>query len=158
MSQQRFGDVLRRFVPISRHDIEEVLQEQAGEPAHRKFGEIALSMGLCEPQHVWQAWCHQLSHHVERVNLAEIGIDSQATMHVSRAVAREYRAVPVRCLDEQIVIAVDEASHARAAKDLPGLIKMQMHFVIADSKQIDDALNQYYPAASEPVDRAINAA
>ena len=37
-------------------------------PKHR-FGEIALSWGLCAPEHVWQAWCDQLLSQVQKVDL-----------------------------------------------------------------------------------------
>lgn len=154
MREQRFGDVLRRFVPLSRHDIDEVLEEQSGERLHRRFGEIALSMGLCRPEHVWQAWCHQLMQHSQRVNLNDIGIDSQATMHLTATLAREYRAVPIRTFGDQIVVAVDDASHDRAALDLPGLLKMQVLFVITESKQIDAALDEYYALSPQAEDRA----
>ena len=40
----RFGELLSRLVPLSGHDIEEILQEQSAN--RRKFGDIALS---CSP-------------------------------------------------------------------------------------------------------------
>ena len=53
----RIGELLSRIVPLSGHDVEEILEEQSAN--RRKFGEIALAWGLCRPEHVWDAWCQQ---------------------------------------------------------------------------------------------------
>src|SRR5687768_5822111 len=60
----RIGELLSGIVPLSNHDVEEILQEQSG--THRKFGEIALAWGLSQPEHVWNAWCRQLAQGFER--------------------------------------------------------------------------------------------
>ncbi len=154
MPEQRFGDVLRRFVPISRHDIEEVLQEQAGEGRRRRFGEIALSLGLCRPEHVWQAWCFQLSQHSQKVKLRDLGIDSQATIYMTPAMAREYHVVPLRLFEDQIIIAVDDASRERAVRELPRLLDMHVRWVTADATEIDTAIAAYFPVNPKPAGRA----
>src|SRR5439155_6477219 len=53
----RIGELLSRMVPLSGHDVEEILQEQSA--TRRRFGEIALAWGLCKPEHVWDAWGQQ---------------------------------------------------------------------------------------------------
>ena len=54
-SRARIGELLRKMVPLSRHDIEEILQEQTS--TRRRFGDIALAWGLVKPEHVWeQIW------------------------------------------------------------------------------------------------------
>src|SRR5215207_2344771 len=101
--QMRFGDYLGKVVRLSTHDVAEILEDQAA--TRRRFGEIALAWGLCRPQHVWQAWWDQLSRHTKRVDLTEIGVDSQAVAHVSRELAVQFRAIPLRSYREQLVIA-----------------------------------------------------
>src|SRR2546423_848682 len=58
MCTLRFGEILGRLVNLSGHDVNEILEEQNA--THQRFGEIALSWGLCAPEDVWQAWCDQL--------------------------------------------------------------------------------------------------
>ena len=81
----RIGELLRRLVPMTAHDVDEVLQEQRGTP--RRFGEVAISLGLCRPEHVWKAWATQTSDTVEKVDLNVVGIDAQATAKLSSDVA-----------------------------------------------------------------------
>ncbi len=59
MSRPRFGELLSRFVNLSAHDVSEILEDQSS--SRRRFGEIALAFGLCQPQHVWKAWWCRLS-------------------------------------------------------------------------------------------------
>ena len=73
-----FGECLGKVVRLSAHDIAEIMEHQAA--TRRRFGEIALSWGLCRPQHVWQAWWDQLSLHTPHVDLTKLGIDAQAVL------------------------------------------------------------------------------
>ena len=117
----RIGELLSGIVPLSNHDVEEILQEQSG--THRKFGEIALAWGLCQPEHVWNAWCRQLAQGFERVDLSQVGVDSQAAGMLTAEVARELIVLPVRIAGEVLIVAtaVDDTAHltAELAKRLP---------------------------------------
>src|SRR5690348_7231398 len=89
----RFGEQLAKIVRLSRHDVEEILSEQAGN--RKRFGQIALAWGLCEPTHVWQAWSSQIVGRTPRVDLAQFGIDAQATNELPAWLAAAVGAVPV---------------------------------------------------------------
>jgi type IV pilus assembly protein PilB len=144
MSRQRFGEVLGRFVDLSPHDVSEILEDQSS--SRRRFGEIALAFGLCQPQHVWRAWWSQLSGAPERVDLDAIGVDVQCLAHLPRALAVEYNVIPLRAAGDQVVIAAAEGSLMRATEELPRRVKMQLKFVLADNRQIQKAIRTYYPA------------
>src|SRR5687767_9264679 len=90
----RIGELLSQMVPLSGHDIDEILQEQ--EATHRRFGEIAISWGLCQPEHVWTAWCAQLKTDAQRIDLDVAGIDAQAAVLLPGDVARRWHVIPVR--------------------------------------------------------------
>ena len=138
----RIGQLLQRVVPISEHDIHEILTEQSN--TRRRFGSIALSWGLCEPEHIWSAWLSQLEYGPQHVNLRDMGIDGQATAHMSRELALRFRAVPVRVLGEQIVIAIDETYLEQAREELGKLLAREIKFVTADAIEIDRAIKKYY--------------
>jgi len=146
MGAARFGELLGRFVPLSQHDVSEILEDQA--ISHRRFGEIALSWGLCRPDHIWRAWSAQLAQRVEKVDLPSIGIDTQALTHLDAALAREFAAIPLRVMENQIIVAVSEPTARRASEQLPGLLTRQVQFVLADAQQIDSAIREYYPTAA----------
>jgi hypothetical protein len=138
-----FGELLGRRVPLSSHDIFEILEEQGG--SHRRFGQIALAWGLCEPQHVWATWAEQLTERTPRGDLAQVGVDVQATLHVSRALAAELGIVPVRAHPGGLIIAASERTIARAAERLAQGAGGRITFVLAEPSQIREALVRYYP-------------
>jgi hypothetical protein len=141
----RFGECLGKVVRLSNHDVDEIMEHQGA--TRRKFGEIALSWGLCRPQHIWRAWWDQLSQHTPLVDLTKIGIDAQAIVHVPANIAIQFRAVPMRSFAEQLVIATTEQMLGRAKAELPGLLNKQVQFVIAEPTQLDEAIAAYYPHA-----------
>ncbi len=148
MSQALFGELLGRLVTLSRHDVAEILAEQA--QTRQRFGDIALSRGLCEPEHVWTAWSEQLGgdplvSDVRRVDLALLGVDAQAAAAIPADVARRLSAIPVRVTPDRLVVAVaDDADLARAAVELAGIRGHGVRFVVADAAQVRRALAAYY--------------
>ncbi|HEY0009115.1 MAG TPA: hypothetical protein VGB55_10365, partial [Tepidisphaeraceae bacterium] len=54
----RIGQILSRSVPLTEHDLEEILQEQ--KVTRQRFGDAALALGMVQPKHVWDAWMQQL--------------------------------------------------------------------------------------------------
>jgi type IV pilus assembly protein PilB len=150
MSSARFGELLGRFVPLSGQDVSEILEDQA--ISHRRFGQIALSLGLCRPEHLWRAWGAQLAYSPERVDLKSIGIDTQALTFLAVSVARDYGVIPVRSLPDLLILAASEVTLARAAEHLPGLLNKKIQFVLADAEQIEVAIRDGYPAESPAKD------
>src|SRR3954468_15404046 len=109
----RFGELLSRMVPLSGHDVEEILQEQTAN--RRRFGEIALAWGLCRPEHVWDAWCQQSADGIDIVDLEQIGIDAQAAAMLSSDVARQLGVIPVRVLNDAALLATADAPSEQAS-------------------------------------------
>src|SRR3954452_25407461 len=92
LQETLFGELLGRRVPLSRHDVFEILEEQGG--SRRRFGQIALGWGLWEPRHVWETWAEHLADRSPRVDLGRMGIDVQATLHLRGALSAEPGIVP----------------------------------------------------------------
>jgi hypothetical protein len=146
MSQARFGEFLGRLVHLSRHDVDEILEEQSS--TKHRFGEIALSWGLCAPEHVWQAWCDQLLSQIQKVDLEKLGVDSQAAAFIPGELARRLGAIPIRCLGQQLIVAVPTNTVDHIAAELRKMTDMQLRFVVADAVQIGQAISVYYAAAN----------
>ncbi len=143
MDRTRMGELLSRIGQLSSHDIDEVLFEQR--QTRQRFGAIAVSLGFCQPEHVWAAWCSQLSGHLDRVNLDEIGIDAQAVECLPRELALGLRAMPVRLFEGQLIIALSDPARAEGVAEMARRIGLQVKFVLADDAQIQRALLAYYP-------------
>lgn len=142
MGQHRFGEFLRRLMPLSQHDIEEILQEQTS--SNRRFGEIAMSMGLATPEQVWRAWLEQLEGRTERIKLSDIGIDAQAIGHLPANLAWAKRVVALRCLDEHLLVAVDAHPEPATRAALERASGKRVRFVMTDARHLQAALDRYY--------------
>jgi type IV pilus assembly protein PilB len=146
MSGKRIGERLSGMVPLSGHDIEEILSEQGA--SGRRFGDIALQMGLCTPEHIWRAWSSQLAESPQRFDLDQFGIDSQATAHLPYSVAVGYHVMPIRILGDELVIAVDESAYPEVAKKLLAMLHGKAQFVLSSHQQIARAIRRYYARSS----------
>jgi len=142
---KRIGELLSQMVPLSGHDIDEILHEQSA--TRKPFGDIALAMGLCRPEHIWKAWCGQLLIDGEprRIDLASFGIDAQAVGCISQEIARRLNIIPVRVLGEFLIVAAADRSMVDASDALADLTGKQVRFVLTDAAAIRRAIETYYP-------------
>lgn len=147
MAIKRIGEILSQMVPLTLHDIEEILQEQNASNTKKSFGNIALSMGLCRPEHVWRAWCGQLVDGPPRkIDLDRAGVDTQALSCISREIAEQLNVIPVRVLGNILIVAISSDAIGLAATHLPSRVNKELRFAIADPAAIRRALAKYYPA------------
>ena len=139
----RFGELLSRLVPLSGHDVEEILQEQTAN--RRKFGDIALSWGLCKPEHIWDAWAEQSAHDHELVDLEKVGVDAQAAALLHAEVARAMNVIPVRMASDIVLVAAADAAPVHAAETLAELMSRRVKFVQVEANQLARMIDMYYP-------------
>jgi len=142
MPRQKIGELLRRNVPLTAHDIDEILHEQVH--TRKRFGDVAMSLGMVRPQDVWRAWCEQIKDSIEHVDLDQLGIDGQATQHLPADLARELGAIPVRLTDTHLVIATSDESFEQATARIPEQLQRRIKFVIAPAGQVSAAIEKYY--------------
>jgi hypothetical protein len=147
MRTARFGEFLGKLVPLSGQDVAEILEEQT--TSHRRFGQIAMSWGLCQAEHVWQAWCDQLIHYPERIDLQVVGIDTQALGHLPAELARDFGVIPVRSLGDRVIFAASDESFEHAVEKLPKLLNKRIQFILADAAQIGQAIRNCYGLSPE---------
>jgi hypothetical protein len=146
MSRARIGELLSRIVPLSGHDVEEILEEQSSN--RRRFGEIALSWGLCRPEHVWDAWCQQSSQEGETLDLERIGVDTRAASLLPAEVARRYEAIPVRVTGDMALVAMSHNPTDAESHALSVALHRKLKFARADHDQMLAMIERYYPPAS----------
>jgi hypothetical protein len=142
-ARRRMGQVLGQMGQLTPHDVDEILAEQRTTGA--RFGEIALALGLVQPEHVWAAWCTQLADKLEHVDLDEVGIDSQAIDSVPRELALALQVLPVRLWENQLIVAVTDTARAAKLGDLRQHTGLSIRCVLADPDDFAKALASYYP-------------
>jgi hypothetical protein len=144
MQRTRMGQLLSEIGKLSPHDVDEILAEQRH--TRQRFGAVAVSLGFCQPEHVWAAWCAQLSvDRVDVVDLVEIGIDAQAVECLPRELALGLRAMPVRVFETHLIVAVSDPERTGGVVALARRIDMQIKCVLATEAQVEKALAEYYP-------------
>ncbi|MCY2951221.1 MAG: hypothetical protein NTU53_04495 [Planctomycetota bacterium] len=143
MSRQLIGQLLSRMGKLSLIDIDEILVEQA--VTHKQFGEIALSWGLCDPEHIGEAWCNQLADGIQHVDLEKVGVDAQATQYLTSNLARQLGAIPIRILGDLVVVATGHTLNSVEVAELSRTVGKQIRLVTVDPAQLQSALQTYYP-------------
>ena len=143
MDRQRMGELLARIAQLTPHDVDEILAEQRYR--RRPFGQIAIALGFCQPEHVWSAWCSQLAERAEVVDLDPLGSDAQAIEFVPREVALGLPALPMRVWEGVLIVAVGDPACASGVAELARRVGMQVRCVLAPRVQIERGLQRYSP-------------
>ena len=138
--------MLEQMGKLSGHDIDEILHEQSAAGAKKSFVEIALTWGLCQPEHIWKAWANQLCDGFESIDLMTTGIDAQAVSRLPKELAIRFCAIGVRLLEDELVIAISDPAHIAVFEHLNEMHDTKPRFVLAEAQQIRDMIARYYPA------------
>lgn len=146
LEPQKIGEILGKMVPITNQDVEEILCEQA--VTGQRFGEIAISWGLCNAEHVLRAWADQTVSRHESVDLDYIGVDAQAIGALPRELALYFRAIPIRILSDLLVIAIADESAIPTLREFLKDVRPELRFVLADPKIIDEMVANYYDTST----------
>ncbi len=141
MSRQLIGQVLYRMGKLTPMDIDEILEEQA--QSGRRFGEIAIRWGLCEPEHIGEAWCRQLTEEGTNLDLSIVGVDAHAIHCLPPIVARRLGAVPIRVLGDIMIIATSHPMDSVEVAELTRSLAKDLRFVTVDPAQIEQAIEMY---------------
>jgi hypothetical protein len=142
MEQLRIGELLSRIIPLSHHDVEDILNEQSS--SNRRFGDIALSMGLCKPEHILKAWLNQLETQTQRIDLDRVGVDVQATAFLAADKARQLQALPLRTLENELLVAVAHVTDANLVPTLESLTGKRVKLVLAEEAALGRAIERFY--------------
>lgn len=143
MESLRIGELLRRIIPLSQHDVEEILSEQ--QASHRKFGDIALALGLCQPEHVWKAWMNQLETSTQRINVTTVGVDSQSIRLLDSRTAHKFSIIPLRSIEDELLVAAANPLNRDELSEIESQCGRRVKVVLADEAEVEKHLLRYYP-------------
>ncbi len=142
----RIGQRLREIVPLSGHDVEDILNEQLATKS--RFGEAAMALGMCRPEHVWRAYLDQASDAEKSVDLAAVGVDAQAVSLVPASLARRHGALPLRRVGNDLLLAVPPSVSADAVSEIEVAASLRAVCVTADPAALAALVRHYYPVAA----------
>lgn len=141
---QRIGQLLERIIPLSDHDVEEILNEQQS-ASHQRFGDIAVQLGKAKPEHILLAWMRQLETRTDMISLARIGVDVQAIACLPASAARTHGVLPIRTVADELLCAVGAKPDESLASELGWVAKKRVKFVLADAEELCRWIERYYP-------------
>lgn len=139
---RKIGQLLSEIVPLSMHDVEDILQEQKS--TRQRFGDAALSLGMVMPEHVWRAWISQIEADGDQVDLDEVGVDSQAVDELPSHVAKKHLVLPIRAAGNELLIACEHALDDADRKHVQKHLHRHAVFILARSGQVEDAISHYH--------------
>lgn len=148
MGHQLIGQVLTGMGRLTPIDIDEILEEQA--ISGMKFGEIAVSLGLCGREQIWEAWCIQLTEEIRTAGLNKVGVDLTAAACVPQEMARQWGVLPIRHFAGMVVMAASRIPNADEVIALSAILGREVRFVPVHQDQIDAALRQVYATREVP--------
>ena len=146
MPRPLLGQILCEMGKLSTIDIDEILEQQA--VSHGRFGEIAMSWGLCEAVDVCEAWCIQFAEGFDWPDLSHCEIDAKVILAVPGELARQLHIVPLVSIADQMVVAAAHPVDGAEWMQILEATGKDVRFILAEAGAIDEALEVYYPKAA----------
>lgn len=141
----RLGDVLVKRGLLTEAQRDAILDKQR--EVGRPFGELAESMFGVHPDDVERAWAYQYAAMAPNVNPAATPPEPSALRLISARQAWQFRVLPLRYQDDELVVCTTEVHLVRALKFAGWRLGEICSFVITDDESMGKALDQHYPIA-----------
>src|SRR3954451_16911228 len=140
-SRVRLGTMLVRAGLLTAEQLEEALAEKA--ETGKRLGEIVVDRGWVPSADLARALAEQ--HHVEFIDVLKVEIVDAAASLLPERLARRYRAVAIKFLDEdKVLVAVADPTDVLASDDLRLALGMNVEFAVADQNHLERTLGKLY--------------
>ncbi len=137
----RLGEALVQEGLISEEQLQEALKQQKQDRS-KPLGEILVERGLVDGQLIRRTLAKKLG--IPYVQLRKLNIDPAVTQLVPEALARRHHLMPVTEHQGKLVVVVDDPMNRTPLEELRFHTKRFVEPVMADSEDIQWAINHYY--------------
>jgi len=138
------GAVLLGEGLITAEQLELALLEQ--EQLRWRLGEILMSFGWVTSEQIAHALAKQYG--LEFIDLRTAQIDPLAPVLIDPEVAERYQALPIRFLDDDIMLlAICDPTDVGACDEIRELLGMPIQLAVCDTAALDEALRISYGIA-----------
>ncbi len=138
----RLGDLLVEKGVLSEEQRAEILRRQRTDP--RPFGALAERLYGVGPDVVEQAWAEQFEGLTAHVDPRGEPLDPGVLDLIDRRQAWQFRVLPLRYEDGDLVMCTTREHLVRALKFAGWRVPGPCHFVLADPLPLGEALMRYY--------------
>jgi type IV pilus assembly protein PilB len=137
------GELLVDAGAVTRENLEQALAEQQRLDEHVRIGEILVARNFVTTKALAQALAGQ--HGLEFVDLARVEVEGSATSLLTEQFARRAQVLPVRFLDENLVlVAVADPTNLRTADDLRLALGLNIQLGVADASALEGTIERTY--------------
>lgn len=139
----RLGQLLIETGVLTATQVERILceQQRSGEP----FGLLCERLYQIEPETIEKAWAMQYASLSPTVDLEREQFDPEAMALVSRRQAWQFRVLPLRFDDGELMIATTQAHLRRALRFAVAVMGVPVYLVLASPEALGQALCRHYP-------------
>jgi len=141
----RLGDLLVAkgvLTPAQRDSVLEY-QRLTGRP----FGELAERLYSVDQSVIELAWAEQYASIAPRVDPRRERVEDEALALIERRQAWQFRVLPLRFDDHEVMVATTQEHLARALRFAGWKIQASCYFVLAEPLMLGEALMKHYPMA-----------
>ncbi|HID78752.1 MAG TPA: pilus assembly protein PilB [Planctomycetaceae bacterium] len=152
MAIRRIGQILVDLGFITDMQLEMLLEEQQARPGEL-LGQIAVSLDLIDEDQLAQALAEQMG--LQVIHLSEVSVPSEVLRYVTEPMAQLYRIIPVAFKDNTLTVATCDPQKLSVIDELRNFLGYDIKPVVATEHDIMAALDRYYTASAESVERII---
>jgi hypothetical protein len=141
--QGRLGEVLVQSGVLSQEQVDQVLEKQSecGKP----FGLLCERMFSIAPSQIEDAWATQYAGLTRTINPVTEVFDPQALSLITRRQAWQFRVLPIRFDDGELMMATTAQHLRRCLRFATNVITVPVYLVIAEPDALGQALCKHYP-------------
>ncbi len=140
----RIGEILVEHGVLSEQQVFEIVQAQ--KKLRMPFGAIAEKMFDVTVESIEQAWIEQYHRFTGTIDLNSETIDAEALRMINRRQARQFEMMPLGFEPGgELLMAASRRRLARAVTFATNRIDRVVYFRIAQSEQLQQFLEKYYP-------------
>ena len=139
----RLGQVLVAKGVLTETQVDTILRKQqhTGKP----FGLLCEQIFGIDPEQIEQAWAVQYAELTRRIDPAQEAIDPHALELVTRRQAWQFRVLPIRFDDGELMMATTSRHLRRALRFATNVIGVPVYLVLTPAEKLGEALCRYYP-------------
>jgi type IV pilus assembly protein PilB len=152
MAIRRIGQIFVDLGFITDEQLEMLLEEQQQRPG-TLLGKIALELNMISEEQLVQALSEQMG--LQVVELGDTVIPHEVLSKMTESMAQLYRAIPIHFEGNRLTVATCDPQNITIQDELRSLLGYDIKVVIAGETDIQKALERYYDAERETVDKII---
>lgn len=141
----RLGELLVERGVLTTSQVREILEHQ--QTRRVPFGVLAERLFDIDPSTVESAWAQQYARLTRAIDPDAESFDDDALALVTRRQAWQFRVVPIRFDDHELMLATTHQHLQRALRFATNVIRVPVYLVMAEADALGRALCEHYPLA-----------